>query len=197
MAALVGMCSAVLYPGVKSIDAFPVLIAHMPAFSASIMVVGLAGALFGGIAATTLASATLAMKDFYDPMFNKQKNDRKSVRFIRIAIAVFGLLPLVLALSADKLLMIAFLGKALRATLAVLILMAFYAPKFGTPRGAFVGVILSVIATIGWFLAGNPYGVDSSYLALAAPLLTMGISHIFKSEVPASKLANARTAISD
>jgi SSS family solute:Na+ symporter len=180
MAALVGMCSAVLYPGVKSIDAFPTLIAHMPAFSASVMVVGLAGALFGGIAATTLASATLAMKDFYDPMFNKEKNDRKSVRFIRIAILVAGLLPLVLALSAEKLLMIAFLGKALRATLAVLVLMAFYAPKFGTPRGAFVGVILSVIATIGWFLAGNPYGVDSSYLALAVPLLSMGISHVFR-----------------
>jgi len=67
MAALIGMCSAVLYPGMKSIDAFPTLIAHMPAFSASIMIVGLAGALFGGISATTLASATLAMKDFYDP----------------------------------------------------------------------------------------------------------------------------------
>jgi SSS family solute:Na+ symporter len=58
--------------------------------------------------------------------------------------------------------------------------MAFYAPKFGTPRGAFVGVILSVVVTIGWFLAGNPYGVDSSYLALAGPLLTMGISEVFK-----------------
>jgi SSS family solute:Na+ symporter len=180
IAALIGMCSAVLYPGMKSIDAFPTLIAHMPAFSASVMVVGLAGALFGGISATTLASATLAMKDFYDPLFNKAKNDRKSVMFIRIAIVVAGLLPLVLALSAEKLLMIAFLGKALRATLAVLVLMAFYAPRFGTPRGAFVGVILSVVVTIGWFLAGNPYGVDSSYLALAGPLLTMGISEVFK-----------------
>lgn len=197
MAALVGMCGAVLYPGVKSIDAFPTLIAHMPAFSASVMVVGLAGALFGGIAATTLASATLAMKDFYDPMFNKEKNDRKSVRFIRIAILVAGLLPLVLALSAEKLLLIAFLGKALRATLAVLVLMAFYAPRFGTPRGAFVGVILSVIATIGWFLAGNPYGVDSSYLALAVPLLTMGISQVFKQPpAEAPKLPAARSTAS-
>ena len=186
MAALIGMCSAVLYPGMKSIDAFPTLIAHMPAFSASIMIVGLAGALFGGISATTLASATLAMKDFYDPWYNKAKNDAKSLMFLRIAIIVAGLLPLVLALYAEKLLMIAFLGKALRATLAVLVLMAFYAPKFGTPRGAFVGVIVSVIATIGWFLAGNPYGVDSSYLALAGPLLTMGISHLFK---PAQTLA--------
>jgi SSS family solute:Na+ symporter len=180
MAALVGMCSAVLYPGVKSIDAFPMLIAHMPAFSASVMVVGLAGALFGGISATTLASATLAMKDFYNPFFNKTADDRKSLLFVRIAVAVAGLLPLMLALSAEKLLMIAFLGKALRATLAVLVLMAFYAPKFGTPRGAFVGVLLSVVATIGWFLAGNPWGVDSSYLALAVPLLTMGISQLLK-----------------
>jgi SSS family solute:Na+ symporter len=185
MAALVGMCSAVLYPGVKSIDAFPMLIAHMPAFSASVMVVGLAGALFGGISATTLASATLAMKDFYNPFFNKAGDDRKSLMFVRIAVAFAGLLPLVLALSAEKLLLIAFLGKALRATLAVLVLMAFYAPKFGTPRGAFVGVLLSVVATIGWFLAGNPYGVDSSYLALAVPLLTMGISHLFKPAPPA------------
>jgi SSS family solute:Na+ symporter len=180
MAALIGMCSSVLYPGMKSIDAFPTLIAHMPAFSASVMIVGLAGALFGGISATTLASATLAMKDFYDPWFNKAKTDAKSLMFLRIAIVVAGLLPLVLALYAEKLLMIAFLGKALRATLAVLVLMAFYAPKFGTARGALYGVILSVLATIAWFLAGNPYGVDSSYLALAGPLLTMGISHLFK-----------------
>ena len=101
--------------------------------------------------------------------------------FIRIAIIVIGLLPLILALYAEKLLMIAFLGKALRATLAVIILMAFYAPKFGTPRGAFCGIVLSVIATIAWFLAGNPYGVDSSYVALAGPLLTMTISQICKS----------------
>jgi SSS family solute:Na+ symporter len=184
MAALIGMCSAVLYPGVKSIDAFPTLIAHMPAFSASVMVVGLAGALFGGISATTLASATLAMKDFYNPFFNKENSDRKSVIFIRVAIIVIGLLPLVLALYAEKLLMIAFLGKALRATLAVIVLMAFYAPRFGTPRGAFYGIILSVIATIAWFLAGNPYGVDSSYLALAGPLLTMGVSQLLKSGAP-------------
>jgi SSS family solute:Na+ symporter len=185
MAALVGMCGVVLYPGVKSINAFPMLIAHMPTFSASVMVIGLAGALFGGISATTLASATLAMKDFYNPFFNKGGDDRKSLRFVRIAIALAGLLPLVLALSAEKLLMIAFLGKALRATLAVLVLMAFYAPKFGTPRGAFVGVLLSVVATISWFLAGNPYGVDSSYLALSVPLLTMGLSQLFKRTPPA------------
>ncbi|WP_297833114.1 sodium:solute symporter family protein, partial [Pseudomonas sp.] len=189
MAALIGMCSAMLYPGTKSIDAFPVLIAHMPTFSASLVVIGLAGALFGGISANTLASATLAMKDFYDPFFNKEKNDRKSVIFVKLAIIVIGLLPLVLALYADKILLIAFLGKALRATLAVIVLMCFYAPKFGTSRGALSGVILSVISTISWFLAGNPYGIDSSYFALLSPLLTMSVSELFKSSRPNATVA--------
>jgi len=137
--------------------------------------------LFGGISANTLASATLAMKDFYDPFFNKEKSDRKSVIFIRIAIMVIGFLPLILALYADKILLIAFLGKALRATLAVIVLLCFYAPRFGTGRGALAGVILSVFSTIGWFLAGNPYGIDSSYFALFSPMLTMAVSELFKS----------------
>ncbi|MGI4838045.1 MAG: sodium:solute symporter family protein [Janthinobacterium lividum] len=182
--ALIGMCSALLYPGIKSIDALPVLITHMPTLAASLVVIGLAGALFGGISAGTLASATLAMKDFYNPMFNKEGNDRKSGIFIRVAILVLGFAPLILAMYADKLLMIAFLGKALRATLAVVVLMCFYAPRFGTPRGALAGIILSVISTIAWFLAGNPYGIDSSYFALASPLLTMGISELLKPGQP-------------
>jgi len=103
MAAVIGMCSAVMYPGVKSIDAFPTLIAHMPAFSASVMVVGLAGA--------------LAMKDFYEPFFNREKDDRKSLMFVRIAVVFAGLLPLVLALAAPLLTMgISHLFKAPPAT---------------------------------------------------------------------------------
>lgn len=179
-AAFIGTASAYLYPGIKSIDAFPVLIAHMPTFPAAIVVIGLAGALFGGISANTLASATLSLKDFYDPFFNKEENDRKSVVFVKTAIIVIGILPLVLALYADAILQIAFLGKALRATLAVIVLMCFYAPRFGSPAGALWGVILSVVSTIGWFLAGNPYGIDSSYFALFAPLLTMAVAQIIK-----------------
>jgi len=178
--ALIGMCSALLYPGIKSIDALPVLLTHMPTLAASLVVIGLAGSLFGGISAGILASATLAMKDFYNPWFNPQGDDRKSAIFIRVAILVLGLLPLILAMFADKLLMIAYLGKALRAALAVIILMCFYAPRFGTPRGALAGIILAVVSTIAWFLAGNPFGIDSAYFALVSPLLTMTIAQFLK-----------------
>jgi SSS family solute:Na+ symporter len=178
--ALIGVCSALLYPGIKSIEAFPVLIAHMPPFAASIVVIGLAGALFGGISASTIASGTLLLRDFYEPHFKGQGDDRSSLRFIRISTVVIGLIPLVLALFASKILLIAFLGKSLRATLAVMILLCFYAPRFGTPRGAMTGIVLSIAATISWFVAGNPYGVDSSYFALGVPLAVMTISHLWK-----------------
>ncbi|WP_144109618.1 sodium:solute symporter family protein [Paraburkholderia sp. BCC1886] len=184
--ALIGVCSAFLYPGIRSIDAFPVIISHMPPFAASIVVMGLAGALFGGISASTIASSTLLLRDFYEPHFGRQSgessasNDARSLRFVRIATVAIGLIPLVLALFASKILLIAFLGKSLRATLAVLVLLCFYAPRFGTPRGALAGIVLSIITTIAWFIAGNPFGIDSSYFSLAVPVVTMAISHLFR-----------------
>ncbi|MFM0553077.1 hypothetical protein P0D69_19170 [Paraburkholderia sediminicola] len=104
---------------------------------------------------------------------------------------MIGLIPLVLALFASKILLIAFLGKSLRATLAVLILLCFYAPRFGTPRGALVGIVLSVIATISWFIGGNPFGVDSSYFALAMPLVAMSVSHLLKRRAPETQPVHA------
>lgn len=178
--ALIGVCTAYLYPGIKSIDSLPTLVTAMPTLPASIIVIGLAGAMLGGISANTMASSTLALKDFYEPYFNKESNDRKSVIFIRIATIVIGLLPLGLALFADKILLIAFLGKALRATLAVLILFSFYAPKFGTSQGAYCGILISVVTTLIWFLMGNPYGIDSTYFAFLSPVITMSISHYLR-----------------
>ena len=180
MAALIGMCSAYLYPNIASINSLPILVSHMPTISAAIVVTGLVGAMLGTISATTISSSTLLLKDFYIPYFNKEQNDQKSINFVRIAVVFFGIFPLLLALFADQVLMIAFLGKGLRATLAILILLCFFAPKFGTGKGAFYGIILSIILTILWYLLGNPYGIDSTYMAFLSPILTMSISQLLK-----------------
>jgi SSS family solute:Na+ symporter len=180
--ALIGMCSAFLYPNIRSIDAFPEVISHLPTWSASLAVVGIAGAMLGGISANTIASATLILRDFYDPHFNPKRSDRNSVVFLRISTVVIGLVPLILSLYATQILDIAFLGKALRASLAVLILLAFYAPRFGTPTGAFWGIVLSVVMTVGWYLAHEPFGISSTYFAFFCPLLVMAISHVFSSK---------------
>ena len=55
VAALVGMCAAVMFPQIKSIQAFPSIIGQMDTALASLVVVGLAGSLFGTISALNIA----------------------------------------------------------------------------------------------------------------------------------------------
>ena len=77
-----------------------------------------------------------------------------------------------------------FLAKSLRATLAVLVLFAFYRPQFGTALGALVSIVVSLILTVGWFLAGDPFGIDNAYIAVLIPLVVMAISHVLRAPRP-------------
>jgi solute:Na+ symporter, SSS family len=173
--ALIGMCSQMLFPGIKSINAFSALIGDMNGLMAGVVAAGLAASLFGTIAAISVSTATLLYKDFYT-RFAGPSDERHSLRFVRVMTVVFGLLPIVLAIYAPNVLQVTFLAKAIRASLSVLVLLVFYAPWFGTRRGALVSIIGSMVATIAWFLMGNPFGIDNAYIALVFPLIVMGAS---------------------
>jgi solute:Na+ symporter, SSS family len=177
-AALVGMCAAVLYPKIDTLQAFPTLIANMDNLLATIVVAGLAASLFGTISAISIGTATLIYKDFYLPFLKQGTDEHSSLNFVRIATLVVGLLPVPLALYAPDVLKVTFLAKSLRATLAVLVLLIFYAPHFGTSTGAVVSILASLVLTIGWFLAGDPYGIDNAYVALVIPLVVMSVTHL-------------------
>ncbi len=179
--ALVGMCSLVLFPNIKSINAFGALIGQMDGVMAGIVAAGLAASLFGSLAAFSVATATLLYKDFYSGMIVKNPSERNSLLFIRVATIAMGLLPIFLAIYTPNVLSMTFLGKALRASLSVLVLFVFYAPMFGSRAGAFVSIIASLVGTVAWFMMGNPFGIHNAYIALAVPLVVMAISHLFKS----------------
>jgi SSS family solute:Na+ symporter len=174
--ALIGMCSLVLHPGIKSINAFSALIADMNGPMAGIVAAGLAASLFGTISAISVATATLLYKDFYVRFVRAGDEDERSLLFVRATTVVVGLLPIVLAIYTPNVLQITFLAKAIRASLSVLVLLVFYAPWFGTRGGALFSIIGSMVATIGWFLMGNPFGIDNAYVALMVPLAVMGTS---------------------
>lgn len=183
-AALVGMCALVLYPGIASLQAFPSLIADMDRVLATFVVAGLAAAAFGTISALNIGTATLLLKDFYLPITKRDADHPRSLLFVRAATVLVGAIPLLLSLYAADVVKVTFLAKALRASLAVLVFMAFYSPRFGTRTGAIVSIALSLVGTIGWFLAGNPFGIDNAYIALAIPLVVMTLSHVFGGSTP-------------
>jgi SSS family solute:Na+ symporter len=178
--ALVGMCSLVLFPHIKSINAFAALIAQMDGPMAGVVAAGLAASLFGSLAAFSVATATLLYKDFYCGIIVKNPSEKSSLMFIRLATIAMGLLPIVLAIYTPNVLSMTFLGKALRASLSVLVLFVFFAPMFGSKAGAFISIIASLIATVGWFMMGNPFGIHNAYIALIVPLVVMAVSHLFK-----------------
>jgi solute:Na+ symporter, SSS family len=175
--ALIGMCSAVLSPGIKSINAFSALIADMNGLTAGVVAAGLAASLFGTIAAISVSTATLLYKDFYVRLAGAHE-ERRALNFVRVTTIVVGLLPIVLAIYTPNVLQMTFLAKAIRSSLSVLVLLVFYAPWFGTKRGALVSILASMVATIAWFVMGNPFGIDNAYVAIVLPLLVMAASSI-------------------
>lgn len=181
LASVIGMCAVLLYPHIPSIEAMPALAVDLPPVLAGIVVAGLAGAMFGTIAALTIGASTLLLRDFYQPFLNRTGDDRRNLVFIRLATAGCGLVPILLALVAPSdVLAVTFLAKSLRAALAVLVLLMFYAPRYGSARGAFWSIVLALLATIGWFLAGDPFGIDDAFVAVAAPLIVMTVAHLLR-----------------
>jgi SSS family solute:Na+ symporter len=105
-------------------------------------------------------------------------DERRSLNFIRVTTIIVGLLPIALAIYTPNVLQITFLAKAIRTSLSVLVLLVFYAPWFGSKTGALISIVGSLLATIGWFLMGNPFGIDNAYVALVVPLIIMGLSTV-------------------
>ena len=187
---LIGMCSLVLFPDIKSINAFSALISQMNSVMAGVVAAGLAVSLFGTIAAISVATATLLYKDFYARFVTSADEEKRSLNFIRLATIAMGLLPIALAIYTPNVLQVTFLAKAIRASLSVLVLLVFYAPWFGSRTAALVSILCSMVATIAWFLTGNPSGIDNAYVALALPLIIMGLSYLWQ-RIGRSRIAPA------
>jgi len=148
---------------------------------AGVVAAGLAASLFGTVAAVSVATATLLYKDFYVRFVTKTGDEKagdekRSLNFIRVTTVIAGLLPIVLAIYTPDILKMTFLAKTIRASLSVLVLLVFYAPWFGTKTGALFSILGSLVVTIAWFMMGNPFGIDNAYVALAVPLVVMGLS---------------------
>ncbi|WP_407530749.1 hypothetical protein [Methylobacterium oryzisoli] len=91
-------------------------------------------------------------------------------------------------LFAPDILKVTFLAKSLRTALAVLVLFVFYVPQVARSRAAVVSILVSLVLTIGWSLAGDPFGLDSADVALVIPLIVIGTDHLLKrtgTDVPA------------
>jgi SSS family solute:Na+ symporter len=81
-------------------------------------------------------------------------------------------------LLVPEVLKLSFFTRAIRLSISVVAMVAFYLPFFSSSRGVNAGLILSCVVTSVWYIMGNPFGIDNMYIALATPAVVMAIDRL-------------------
>jgi SSS family solute:Na+ symporter len=177
--ALIGVAAKFAHPDIKSLYALPVFLQDMSPWLAGIVTTSLVASIFVSVGTVALAIASLVVKDFYVPYRHPTpEREFKVTRWFSIAIGFF---PLLFVLFFPEVLKLSFFTRAIRLSITVVAIMAFYLPWFKSTRGANAGLIGSCLVTSVWFLMGNPFGIDNMYVALATPAIIMVIDRCIPS----------------
>lgn len=177
--ALIGVAAKFAHPDIKSLYALPVFLQDMSPWLAGIVTTSLVASIFVSVGTVALAIASLVVKDFYVPYRNPTpEREFKMTRWISIGIGFF---PLLFVLFFPEVLKLSFFTRAIRLSITVVAIMAFYLPWFKSTRGANAGLIGACVVTSIWFLMGNPFGIDNMYVALITPAIIMVIDRCIPS----------------
>jgi SSS family solute:Na+ symporter len=177
ISAFIGIAAKVLFPHIKSIMALPAFFDVMNPWLLAVAASAMVACTFVTILACQLGTTALLIKDFYIPLFKPEK--KHEIWATRIMSVATGLLPIPCALLVPGIIKTIFFARSLRLTLAVLLMFMLFSPKTASKNGGLVGLAASLIATIGWLLLGNPYGLDSMYVALVVPAAVIVAFHLW------------------
>jgi len=168
---LIGVASKFLFPSINSLYALPVFMNHMSPLLAGIVLTSFVASILVGVSSVALAISALVVRDFYVPM--RQPSQEAQLRMSRLLSVPIGFLPLLFVFFAPQVLHLSFFTRALRLSISVVAIFAFYLPRFGTNRGATIGLIAATVTTTAWYVMGDPFGIDDIYIALATPAVVM------------------------
>lgn len=97
----------------------------------------------------------------------------------RILSLIIGFIPLIFVFFVPEILKLSFFTRAIRLSISVVAVIAFYLPLFNSTRGANLGLLGAAVATSLWYMMGDPYGINNMYIALIVPALIIFIEKIF------------------
>ncbi|MDR7343211.1 SSS family solute:Na+ symporter [Pantoea alhagi] len=183
--AIIGVAAKFLHPNIDSLYALPVFLQDMNPWLAGIVTTSLVASIFVSVSTVALAIASLIVKDFYVPLRNPTpEREFKMTRWLSLAI---GFLPLIFVLFVPEVLKLSFFTRAIRLSISVVAMMAFYLPFFKSARGANAGLIGACVVTSVWYLLGDPFGINNMYIALITPAVIMVLDHLIPQKRPVSK----------
>jgi SSS family solute:Na+ symporter len=167
-----------LFPGIKSLYAFPVFLAHMSPFLAALVTVSIIASILVAVGSAVLAISALIVRDFYVPW--RKPDVETELRMSRLLALPIGFLPLLLVFFVPEILHLSFFTRALRLSISVVAIFAFYFPRFGSNIGATLGLVGATITTTVWYVMGDPFWIDDIYIALITPAIVMLIEWLVR-----------------
>lgn len=169
--AYIGVSAKFLYPDMNSVYALPIFLKVMNPVMAGLVTTSLVASVFVSVSTVALAIASLMVRDFYVPMFNP--TPEREMKMTRIFSLIIGFVPLFFVFLFPQILTLSFFTRALRLSVSVVALMAFYLPYFRSSVGANTAIISAAVITSVWFFLDNPYGIDNMYVALLVPAIVL------------------------
>lgn len=175
--AFTGVSARYLFPHMKSLYALPVFIQSMSPVLAGIVATSLVASVFVSVSTVALGIVSLIISDFYVP--HCKPTPEKQLKMTRIFSIIIGFAPLAFAFYVPQILSLSFFTRALRLSIGIIAVIAFYCPFFNSTRGANLGLIGAAIATTAWYLMGNPFGIDNIYISIVVPVIIMIVERVF------------------
>lgn len=185
--AIIGVAAKFLHPEINSLYALPVFLQDMNPWLAGLVTTSLVASIFVSVSTVALAIASLVVKDFYVPWRNP--TPEQEFKATRWASLIIGFLPLIFVLLVPEVLKLSFFTRAIRLSITVVAVIAFYAPFFKSARGANAGLIGACVVTSAWYLLGDPFGINNMYIALITPALIMVIDRLIPNKAQQSSPA--------
>ena len=84
---------------------------------------------------------------------------------------------------SPNILALSFFAKALRVSIAIVAVLAFYMPAFNNTKVANASLIGSTIFTTVWYLLGDPFEINDTYIAIFLPIIIMWIDNFFNKKI--------------
>ncbi|OBR91908.1 sodium/glucose cotransporter [Clostridium ragsdalei P11] len=186
--AFAGVSARYLFPHMKSLYALPIFIQSMSPVLAGIVATSLVASVFVSVSTVALGIVSLIVSDFYVP--HCKPTPEKQLKMTRIISVIIGFAPLIFAFYVPQILSLSFFTRALRLSIGIVAVIAFYCPFFNSSRGANLGLIGAAIATTIWYLLNNPFGIDNIYVSIVVPIIVMVIERLLHwNKKPESKVA--------
>jgi SSS family solute:Na+ symporter len=175
---LIGVTAKYLFPDIKSLYALPVFLNHMSPLLSALVTVSIIASILVAVGSAVLAISALIVRDFYVPL--RKPSIETELRVARLLALPIGFLPLLLVFFVPQILHLSFFTRALRLSISVVAIFAFYLPRFGSNRGATLGLLGATVTTTAWYVMGDPFGIDDIYIALVTPALVMLIEWLVR-----------------